>query len=324
MSRIFFKLPFEDPIYTVAKDINSDFGVVFHSFDNQTEVEIRGKIIPSSRNDLLSFVKQRPTVLERSAETTDTKKEYLQKVTRTMDEIRSNHLSKLVLSRRKWVDFHDRSLDLKATFDRLCIDYPNTLVYLFADTDSLWLGATPEILGKYHKNSGLFETMSLAGTLPLNKTWSIKEIEEQKTVTQYISGILKQFGTALSVSETYDHISGNIKHLRTDFKMTLKPGLVREVISTLHPTPAVCGIPKDLCSDKIREIEQSDRKFYTGYIKIEMPKDVLVFVNLRCAQIYRNGALLYVGGGITLLSSPTKEWDETELKSEAIGERLLF
>ena len=45
-------------------------------------------------------------------------------------------------------------------------------------------------------------------------------------------------------------------------------------------------------------------------------------MNLRCAKIYKNQVIAFAGGGITALSSPEKEWRETELKSQAILNHL--
>ena len=92
------------------------------------------------------------------------------------------------------------------------------------------MGATPEILGKFNKKTQEFFTMSLAGTLPINEEWSEKEIEEQKPVTHYIAEILKKYVTLSEVeeSETYNHISGNIKHLRTDFTAIIEDNRLEE------------------------------------------------------------------------------------------------
>jgi isochorismate synthase len=46
-----------------------------------------------------------------------------------------------------------------------------------------------EVLGKFNKATHEFETMALAGTLPVSEDWSEKEIEEQKPVTTYIQNI---------------------------------------------------------------------------------------------------------------------------------------
>jgi isochorismate synthase len=186
------------------------------------------------------------------------------------------------------------------------------------------MGAFSEVLGKFSKKTHEFETMSLAGTLPVFENWSEKEIEEQKPVTSYIRNILNQYSENVTESETYDHISGNIKHLRTDFKAQIKPENLDQIIQELHPTPAVCGIPKDFCKEEIQKIEKFPRELYAGYIKIETEDKVQYFVNLRCSKLYKNAVHLFVGGGITAQSNPEKEWTETELKSEAVLKNLVI
>jgi isochorismate synthase len=47
-------------------------------------------------------------------------------------------------------------------------------------------------------------------------------------------------------------------------------------------------------------------------------------VNLRCAKIFKNNIIAFAGGGITIMSNPEKEWQETELKSQAILNHLKF
>ena len=63
---------------------------------------------------------------------------------------------------------------------------------------------------------------------------------------------------------------------------------------------------------------------YAGYIKVETEEYIQYFVNLRCAEFFKNAALIYVGGGITAESSVEKEWQETELKAEAILKNVAF
>lgn len=248
--------------------------------------------------------------------------EYLQKLEKAIEIIKQNNLPKLVISRP--IAKEISSINLEETYQLLCKKYPNTLCYLLITDEEIWIGATPEILGKFNKKTQEFFTMSLAGTLPVVEEWSEKEIEEQKPVTHYISEILKKHVTLSEVeeSETYNHISGNIKHLRTDFTAKIEDNRLEELIEELHPTPAVCGIPKSFCKEKIIEIEQYNREFYAGYIKIETDEEIYYFVNLRCAKVYRNQVIAFAGGGITALSSPEKEWRETELKSQAILHHL--
>ena len=182
----------------------------------------------------------------------------------------------------------------------------------------------PGVKGKFDKRNNSFETMSLAGTLPLDENWTDKEIEEQKAVTEYIQSILRKFSSNLKVSSTKDLLSGNIKHLKTDFSAEISPESLDKIISELHPTPAVCGFPKDLCAQGIKSIEHFNRELYAGYIKVETDDFIYYFVNLRCASFFKNYAFLFVGGGITLKSDAQKEWQETELKSLAVQNNLVF
>ena len=317
---LYFRFPFSDSIFTVNE--NSDKkSVSFLSFDETESIDFYGNIEEFFFNENILSNQISTELLEFKEEN---QFEYEAKLGKVIEFIKENQLSKLVISRRKVFDFEEKKINLSQTFLNLCKSYPNAFVYLFIKDGKCWIGAFSELLGKFDKKTSEFETMSLAGTLPVNETWTAKEIEEQKPVTDFIKNILKNYSSEVEQSETYDHISGNIKHLRTDFKAKIMSEDLENLISELHPTPAVCGIPKDLCKSAIEKFESHPRNFYAGYIKVETEETVQYFVNLRCAEFFENACLIYVGGGITAESSPEKEWRETELKSEAILKNLEF
>ena len=319
-----FRLPFEEKFILInhheaAKNVAS-----FFPFTNGKTIHLQAENLEvCTSEELKSSFFEVGNFPEMNAELNIPQhEEYLQKLEKAIEIIKQNNLPKLVVSRP--IAKEISSINLEETYQLLCKKYPNTLCYLLITDEEIWIGATPEILGKFNKKTHEFFTMSLAGTLPVNEEWSEKEIEEQKPVTHYISEILKKYVTLSEVkeSETYNHISGNIKHLRTDFTAKIEDNRLKELIEELHPTPAVCGIPKEFCKEKIIEIEQYNREFYAGYIKIETEEEIYYFVNLRCAKIYKNQVIAFAGGGITALSSPEKEWRETELKSQAILHHL--
>ena len=110
------------------------------------------------------------------------------------------------------------------------------------------------------------------------------------------------------------------------------------LINKLHPTPAVCGLPKEEAKDFILKNEGYHREFYTGFLgELNMPaeegikdnKSTSLFVNLRCMKIQphskggNNSAIVYIGGGITKDSDPENEWKETVAKSEVMKKVLL-
>ena len=317
---LYFRFPFSDPIFTVNE--NSDKkSVSFLSFDETESIDFYGNIEEFFFNENILSNQISTELLEFKEEN---QFEYEAKLGKVIEFIKENQLSKLVVSRRKLLNFEGQKVNLSQTFLNLCKSYPNAFVYFFIKDGKCWIGAFSELLGKFDKKTSEFETMSLAGTLPVNETWTAKEIEEQKPVTDFMKNILKNYSSEVEQSETYDHISGNIKHLRTDFKAKIMSEDLENLISELHPTPAVCGIPKDLCKSAIEKFESHPRNFYAGYIKVETEETVQYFVNLRCAEFFENACLIYVGGGITAESSPEKEWRETELKSEAILKNLEF
>lgn len=319
---VFFRFPFSETLWTTAQNSASQ-QVSFHSFDQSEKMDFEGDLKEISLSDF-----QNLNILssDLSGELIDFQEEkqieYQQKLEKVIHFIQEHNLSKLVISRRKLVDFEAFSVDLNQTLLNLCESYPNAFVYFFIKDDRCWIGAFSEVLGKFNKKTSEFETMSLAGTLPVEESWTSKELEEQKPVTLFIKNILTKFASEVTESETYDHISGNIKHLRTDFKAQIENSKLEDLIAELHPTPAVCGIPKDFCQKAIENFEPHPRKFYAGYIQVETAQTIQYFVNLRCAEFFKNAALIYVGGGITAESSPEKEWKETELKSQAILKNL--
>lgn len=319
---IYFKFPFDEKLYSTDEN-SSENHINFYSFDGLRQIDCNGKIIEIHQEDFDQIKISCDFLTEDNNNfTPETKNEYLENLDKVIEVIKNNQLPKLVYSRRKiFTDFN--KIDLKESFKNLCNAYPNAFRYIFIDGENSWMGAFSEVLGKFNKQTHTFETMSLAGTLPVSENWSEKEIEEQKPVSSYIRNILKNYSETLEESATYDHISGNIKHLRTDFKIKIQPEDLDTIIQELHPTPAVCGIPKDFCKENIQKLEKFPRELYAGYIKTETEENIQYFVNLRCSKLYKNAIHLFVGGGITAQSNPEKEWIETELKSEAVLKNLV-
>lgn len=321
-----FRLPDSEVFHTV--DNASEQKVSFVSFDCKTVLDFKGSIKNVTRQEIEGqniSAKNKSPLIEIGKENQES---YALKIAQAKDFIEKNKLKKLVLSRRKLLMYLDidaqRKLSLTKSFLKFCDSYPTAFCYLFEKNNEIWMGGFSEVLGKFDKKTNTFETMSVAGTLPLDETWTDKEIEEQKAVTDYIHSILRKFSSNLKISSTKDLISGNLKHLKTDFSAEISPESLDKIISELHPTPAVCGFPKELCAQGIKSIEHFNREFYAGYIKVETDDFVYYFVNLRCASFFKNYAFLFVGGGITLKSNAEKEWEETELKSMAIQNNLVF
>lgn len=325
MDIIFYKLPKEDTYFTLEGTEAERLS--FFDFQGNKCYSFQGTPKAISQADMQQY-RCYTTVLPKMdfiQHSEISEVDYVENIQKVIDFIKQNQLSKLVISREKHIEFPQGSrLDLVQTFLSLCKNYPSAFVYCFIKGEICWLGATPEILGDYNFDNQIFKTMSLAGTLPVEEAWTQKEIEEQKPVTQYIEEQLKIFSKEVKNSETYTVESGNIKHLRNDFEMKVPTNIVEDIIDKLHPTPAVCGVPKEFCKQAIDRFEAHKRMLYSGYIQLKHGHKLSYFVNLRCAHIYQDKAIAYVGGGITAYSNPKKEWQETELKSDAIVKNLIY
>ena len=321
---IYFRLPFADNISTIEEN-STETPVSFFSFDGSDQLDFKGTIKNLSRESFSELQITNDQISMNLSEFREERKDdYENKVEKVIQFVKENHLPKLVLSRLKLVKYGGSKVDFVQSFLKICDQFPGAFAYVFIQNGKCWMGAFSEVLGDFNTKTSEFKTMSLAGTLPLNEDWTPKEIEEQKYVTDFIASILQNFSANVEQSETSDHISGNIKHLRTDFKAKIHAEELDELIESLHPTPAVCGIPKEVCKKALQDFEKYPRDFYAGYIKVETPENIKYFVNLRCAEFLNNAAFIHVGGGITAESSPEKEWQETELKADAILKNLVL
>ncbi len=245
--------------------------------------------------------------------------EYLDQVNEIRKLLKSGCAGKVVLSRQILIPF-EKANPLFELFDQLCKLYPDAFVYLASFPGyGLWIGATPETL-LHHQNQTL-KTMALAGTRPIEVTgeWSEKDREEHAFVADFINGKLGATGCRDIIrSLPYSVSAGKVSHLRTDFSARSERVNVAEIVEALHPTPAVCGWPSDKALEIIGKTEKHSRAYYTGYLGPVNKDSVKLFVNLRCMQLVEDSAIIYVGGGLTALSDPKAEWDETVLKSKTM------
>ena len=259
---------------------------------------------------------------------------YKEMVTEASEAIAEERFKKVVLARRREINV-DKNINIAEIFTKVCEQYPVSFIsFISSAYTGSWLTASPETLVSIDKNN-IFRTVALAGTQRLNEgdkisqtVWTQKEIEEQALVARYIINCFK----SIRIRE-YDDIgprtikAGELAHLRTDFSVNIKevnfPELGSVMLDLLHPTSAVCGMPKAETLDFIKKHEGFKREFFSGYLgPVNIHHESHIFVNLRCAKLSKGKALLYAGAGIIADSDPEKELAETELKMETIGRFL--
>ena len=253
------------------------------------------------------------------------KENHIQLVKKGIDFIRTQNAQKIVLSRKETVECID--VDVINTLKKMLNNYQNAFVYLwYHPSVGLWMGASPERLINLKQTK--FKTMALAGTQlyknSLNVVWEEKEQQEQQFVTDYILNTIEDSIDTIQITKPYTVKAGNLLHIRTDISGELKSAnLLESLVDSLHPTPAVCGLPKNKAIEFILANEDYNRTYYSGYLgELNIDNSTNLFVNLRCMQLNKNTASIYIGGGITVDSDPKKEWEETVSKAEIMKKVL--
>ena len=232
---------------------------------------------------------------------------------------------KLVLSRCEKIPFEN--IDSFGSFLKACAAYPRMMVYLAkTPATGIWLGCTPEILLSGEKSH--YRTVALAGTMAAdgndirNLVWSEKNKEEQAVVASYIRSRLNVLATVIEEEGPYTSKAGNLVHLKSEFHFSPKPSCsLADIIGSLHPTPAVCGLPKDEALAFILKNEGYDRSYYSGIVgMLDFSGTTNLYVNLRCANL--SEGIAYAGGGLLRQSDVRSEWNETEEKLKTIKKIL--
>jgi isochorismate synthase len=258
-------------------------------------------------------------------------------VEKAIQQIEQGAFKKVVPSRRKIVALPP-NFDVAATFQQFCEAYPAAFVSVFSIPGiGTWMGASPEILVSTYQadRRRIFRTVALAGTQPLqgedplkNAAWRQKEIEEQAMVSRYIINCFKKIRLReFEEDGPKTTAAGNLLHLRTDFTVDMDatnfPELGSVMLKLLHPTSAVCGMPKESALAFIQQHEGYDRSFFSGFLgPVNVQDEIHLFVNLRCMQLLGQQAALYAGAGLTIDSESEKEWAETEIKMRTVQQFL--
>lgn len=212
-----------------------------------------------------------------------------------------------------------------------CERYPRMFISLvYTEKSGYWLTATPEIL--LEKQDAQWRTIALAGTMKLEGeqlkgegetlSWSTKNIQEQRIVATYITECLEQFTGDFQEEGPRTVRAANLVHLRSDFTFTLPDSdHLGDLLHTLHPTPAVCGLPKRDTFNFIIRNEHAPRRYYSGFMG-PLGEQTHLYVSLRCMNIEGNRYHLYAGGGLLKDSTEEQEWQETEAKLETMRSLL--
>lgn len=162
---------------------------------------------------------------------------------------------------------------------------------------------------------------------------------EQQIVVDYIASLLQQHASCYSVVGPFTARAGKVVHLKSEFAFKLKtPSALAAMVEALHPTPAVCGLPKERAFAFIQEHEGYNRSYYAGIVgPFNYQEHTALYVNLRCLRLEEprcsllplsatadelpvRRATLFAGGGILSSSEVQDEFKETCAKMATLYE----
>ena len=220
-------------------------------------------------------------------------------------------------------------MDPGAIARHLVDTYPSCTVFAISPRDALWpvfVGATPERLVEI--DDGIATTMALAGTTRDIEGRSLevaeealltsqKDRREHRFVRDMIVDVLEPYCRCVEADDEPGILRlGRLSHLHTPIRGELADtwSLV-DVADALHPTPAVCGTPRDQALFLVRDVEPFDRGLYAGVLGwTDGAGNGEADVLLRAGLIDGRRAELYAGAGITADSDIDVEWRETSQK----------
>jgi len=260
--------------------------------------------------------------------------------------IAAGELRKIVLARSLLVEA-GRELDPKRLLWRLRAVDPDCFAFAVPTFSpegrrgrarGVLVGASPELL--VSKARAEVRATPLAGSAPRfgdreedrasaeRLLASEKDREEHAAVSEFVELVLGSFCDRLDHPEEPELLgTANVWHLATPFHGRLRDPArsVLDLVAELHPTPAVCGAPRDGARKVLGELETLDRGCYAGPVGwVDGNGDGEWAIGLRCAEVAGSAARLFAGAGIVAGSVPELELDETERKFRALLDSLRW
>jgi len=252
-------------------------------------------------------------------------------VERALSEVAAGGLSKVVMARVQTASF-EGTMDPVDVVLNLWRENPGSHVFLFEPTPChVLLGAAPETVVTVQ--AGVFRATAVAGSIARGNTPEEQKAlasellnrekdrrEHRVCVEDMVARLADVSQDIQAEAEAHVLTLSAIQHLETAITAELHPNqTVISALEALHPTPAVCGFPRDRALDFLRTEEPFQRGWYAGPVGWFDNDGNGVFVPaLRSAVGRGKEWRLFAGAGIVAGSDPSREWDETRIKFQPV------
>lgn len=240
--------------------------------------------------------------------------------------IDAGRLDKVVAARRSMIDTGEE-IAPALVLTRLGRDYPGCTRFAVRMGGATFVGATPEWLVR--RSGRRVRSEAMAGSVAHGASAALltseKDRREHDLVVRTLIERLEPHCASLErAPEPHVRELPNVVHLHTPVVGELRrPTHVLELVDTLHPTPAVGGVPVEAAVDWIAKHEPHARGWYSAPIGwFDADGDGEFIVALRSGLVRGHRAWAYAGAGIVRGSEPDAEYAETDLKLRPLLEAL--
>ncbi|MBK16734.1 MAG: isochorismate synthase [Prochlorococcus sp. SP3034] len=256
------------------------------------------------------------------------KKMMIKNISKAVQLIEDKKIEKIVLSSR--LNFQlDNKLNLNIILKKLKNNQNNSCIYLWSrNSRDITFGASPEKLFSIKNNKLTLEAIAGTASSKLNNDLILnnnKNLREHKFVLNYLINALKKLKiNNFQKSDLQVKRFGNILHLYTFINASVKKVCPFELLENLHPSPAVCGIPKNNAFEWIQTLEVFSRGNYAspiGWVDVAGNSDFRVAI--RGARYLNKEIQLTAGAGLVKDSKCIEEVEEIKLKFQAIANQIF-
>jgi isochorismate synthase len=269
----------------------------------------------------------------RGLPTADEKRHWAARVEEISKRIDANELDKVVLARRRTMRTR-APLDAAAMLAAARTRRPTCTSFCIHAGETSFFGSTPERLVAL--DGERFRSGALAGSAPRSRDRAeddrlgaallacAKNRREHDLVVEAVRAALAPVAASLEVADRPTLVRlPEAQHLATPISGRLAgDATVLELAARLHPTPAVCGVPRE-AARRVIEQQEPGRGWFTGAVGWMAPNGSgELAVALRSVLIDGHDATLWAGAGIVRGSSAETELAETEAKMNALFESL--
>jgi menaquinone-specific isochorismate synthase len=255
---------------------------------------------------------------------------YAAAVAEAIGRLRAGSLQKVVLARSCRGELSG-SINTAAIATRLHHLEPTCTIYAMPTIDGRrFTGASPELLvSKFaskvrcHPLAGTVSTKGMADTSAYTN-WlrgSPKNLVEHRIVVEEIvSHLYELCETVVATKEPSIVSLRSVAHLGTEISGIASDGItILDLVATLHPTPAVAGLPREAAEKLINELEPSQRGSYAGAVGyFNSIGDGAWWVAIRGILTKGSQFEVWAGAGIVADSDPIAEREETKYKMDSV------